>query len=64
MKVSDKRFSGLRISEFEAYMIDDLRIEPYALRSLDRVRLQAIASAYDSAKINRLISYVKRAEEH
>jgi predicted transcriptional regulator of viral defense system len=60
---SDKRFSGLRMSEYEAYMIDDLRIEPHAFHSLDRMRLQAIASAYGSAKINNLISYAKRIEE-
>lgn len=57
---SDKRFSGLRMSEYDAYLIDDLRIDPHALRSLDRIRLQAIAAAYDSAKIKNLISYTKR----
>ena len=60
---SDKRFSGHRMSEYDAYMIDDLRIDPHSLRSLDRMRLRAIASAYDSAKINNLISYAKRFEE-
>jgi len=60
---SDKRFSGRRMSEYDAYMMDDLRIDPHSLRSLDRMRLQAIAAAYDSAKINNLISYAKRFEE-
>ena len=60
---SDKRFSGLRMSYYDAYLTDDLRIDPQALRSLDRIRLQVVAAAYDSAKINNLICYAKRFEE-
>jgi hypothetical protein len=59
---SDKRFSGRRMSEYDAYMIDDLRIDPHSLGVLDRIRLEAIASAYDSAKINNLLGYAKRFE--
>jgi len=57
---SDKRFSGLRVSAFDGYLFDDLRIDPEALRAFDRGRLDAIARAYDSAKINNLIRFLKR----
>ena len=60
---SDKRFSGLRISDYDAYLTDDLRIDPQALRGLNRIRLQVIAAAYDSSKINNLVCYAKRFEE-
>ena len=60
---SDKRFSGLRMSDYDAYLIEDLRIDPQAIRSLDRIRLQVIAAAYGSAKINNLVCYAKRFEE-
>ncbi len=60
---SDKRFSGLRLSDYDAYLTDDLRIDPQALGRLDRIRLQVIAAAYDSAKINHLVSYAKRFKE-
>ena len=60
---SDKRFSGLRRSDYDAYLIEDLRIDPQALRGLKRIRLQVIAAAYDSAKINNLLCYAKCFEE-
>ncbi len=61
---ADKRFSGLRMSDYDAYLTEDLRIDQHALSSLDRSRLQVIATAYDSAKINNLLCYLKRFEEH
>jgi predicted transcriptional regulator of viral defense system len=60
---ADKRFSGLRMSDYDAYLTEDLRIDQHALSSLDRSRLQVIATAYDSAKINNLFCYLKRFEE-
>jgi len=60
---SDKRFSGLRISDYDAYLTEDLRIDPQGLRGLNRIRLQVIAATYDSAKINNLVCYAKRFEE-
>lgn len=60
---SDKRFGGLRISDYDAYLTDDLRIDPQSLRGLNRIRLQVIAAAYDSAKINNLLCYAKRFVE-
>ena len=60
---TDKRFSGLRMSDYDAYLTEDLRIDQHALSSLDRSRLQIIATAYGSAKINNLFCYLKRFEE-
>jgi predicted transcriptional regulator of viral defense system len=60
---TDKRFSGLRVSDYDAYLSDDLRIDREALSRFDRSRLQVIAAAYDSAKINNLVRYLKRLEE-
>jgi hypothetical protein len=60
---ADKQFSGLRMSDYDAYLTEDLRIDQNALSSLDRSRLQVIATAYDSAKINKLLGYLKRFEE-
>jgi hypothetical protein len=60
---TDKRFSGLRLSDYDAYLSDDLRIDREALSRFDYSRLQVIATAYDSAKINNLVRYLKRLEE-
>lgn len=60
---TDKRFSGLRVSDYDAYLSDDLRIDREALSTFDYSRLQVIATAYDSAKINNLVRYLKRLEE-
>lgn len=57
---SDKRFSGLRVSDYDAYLSDDLRVDGHALSRFDPARLQAVATAYDSAKINNLVRYLKR----
>jgi hypothetical protein len=57
---TDSRFGGARISDFNEYLVSDLRIEEDALRRLDESRLKAIANAYDSLKINRLVRYIER----
>ena len=57
---TDRRFSGNRLSDFGAYLLDDLRIDEEALSRLIESRLESIALAYDSAKINRLVRYVMR----
>jgi predicted transcriptional regulator of viral defense system len=59
----DKRFSGLRLSDYDAYLSDDLRIDREALSRFDCSRLQVIAKAYHSAKINNLVRYLKRFKE-
>lgn len=60
---TDKRFSGSRVSDYDAYLLDDLRLEPDSLVRLDRSRLRAIALAYDSPKINRLVRCLNRLKE-
>jgi predicted transcriptional regulator of viral defense system len=60
---TDKRFSGLRLSDYDAYLSDDLRIDREALSRFDCSRLQVIATAYHSAKISNLVRYLKRFKE-
>ncbi len=57
---TDRRFSGKRLSDFGAYLLDDLRIDEEALGRLNESRLESIALACDSAKINRLVCYLRR----
>ena len=60
---TDKRFSGIRLSDYEAYLFDDLRIDREALNRFDHSRLRIIATAYHSAKINNLVRYLSRFNE-
>jgi hypothetical protein len=60
---TDKAFSGLRLSDYDAYLCEDLRIDRQALSKFDHSRLEVIATAYDSAKIDNLLRYLKRLEE-
>jgi predicted transcriptional regulator of viral defense system len=60
---TDARFSGQRVSDFEAYLLDDLRIDRGALRELDSSRLSLIARAYGSRKIDALLSSLMRLED-
>ena len=56
---ADKRITGLYVADYAGYLSDDLRIEQEALRGLDRSRLQDIALAYNSVKINNLLGYLE-----
>lgn len=60
---TDKRFKGERISDYEAYLLEDLRIERDTLVMLNSSRLRSIARAYDSPKINKLVRCLKRLEK-
>jgi len=55
---TDRRFRGGRVSDFEAYLLEDLRIDEGALGRLEETRLETIALAYGSAKIDRLVRYL------
>ena len=57
---TDKRFDGVTVSGFGAYLLDDLRIDPEALAGLDRSRVQSIAQSYASPKIHNLVRYLRR----
>ena len=61
---TDKRFSGLHVSEYDAYLCDDLRIDLDDLSRFDHNRLQAIATEYNSAKINNLMRYLSRQKDN
>jgi predicted transcriptional regulator of viral defense system len=56
----DKRFKPQRISDYAAYLIDDLRLDEDRLASLDRNRLYAIARAYSSRRIDMLARFLDR----
>jgi len=45
---TDKRFSGLHLSDYGAYLSDDLGIDREALRGFDHSQLLVIAKAYNS----------------
>jgi hypothetical protein len=57
---TDKRFSGERIADFTSYLLEDLRIDQRALSLLSATRLETVAHAYNSAKIDRLVRYLER----
>jgi hypothetical protein len=57
---SDSRFSGQRMSGYEAYLFEDLRISAEALRSIDPSRLSRIVEAYASRKIDTLFRFLTR----
>jgi hypothetical protein len=59
---ADSRFKGARVSDYEAYLLDDLRIDPDALLALDRERLDRVVRTYASPKIRKLANYLERME--
>ncbi|MCK5851243.1 MAG: hypothetical protein KAH23_10035 [Kiritimatiellae bacterium] len=59
----DKRFAGLHMLDYEAYLLEDLRMDLEMLRRLDYVRLDLIRAVYNSEKINNLIRFLKYLEE-
>ena len=60
---ADKRFDGIRLGAYEPYLLDDLRLDPARLAVLDNDRLDAIAKAYDSRKLYRLMRYLQTLRE-
>lgn len=60
---ADKRFDGIRLGAYGPYLLDDLRLDPAQLAVLDSERLEAIARAYDSRKLHRLMRYLQTLRE-
>ena len=60
---ADKRFDGIRLGTYGPYLLDDLRLDPARLAILDNDRLDAIARAYDSRKLHRLMRYLQTLRE-
>jgi len=54
----DKRFKPVRMDDYAAYLLEDLRVDRDRLSALDPARLQAVASAFDSRKIDRLVRFI------
>ncbi len=60
---ADKRFRPRRPSDYEVYLLEDLRLERNALAALDRSRLSAVARAYGgSPKIEGLVRCWERLQ--
>lgn len=57
---NDKRFKGVRVSEYGLYLTEDLRIDPDALAMLDISRMQSIGRRYNSAQIDNLVQFIDR----
>ncbi len=60
---ADKRFDGIRLSAYGPYLLDDLRLDPARLAVLDNDCLDAIARAYDSRKLDRLMRCLQTLRE-
>lgn len=55
---TDKRFSPINLKDFDAYLLEDLRMDEQRLSLLNNDRLAAIAHAFASGKINMLLRCV------
>ena len=58
--VTDKRFHGVSISDYNSYLTEDLRIDLEAFANLDISRAQSIGSRYNSAQIDSLVQFILR----
>ena len=57
---TDKRFSPASLTDFDAYLFEDLRVDEQRLSSLAPDRIAAIAHAFASRKIDMLARYLAR----
>ena len=57
---TDKRFNPANLKEFNAYLIEDLRMDAQRLSSLDTGRLAVITGAFASRKITMLARCLAR----
>lgn len=60
---TDKRFYPGRLGDFDAYLFDDLRVDPERLGALAPERLNAVARAYGSKKVTLLARWLARRAE-
>ncbi len=60
---ADKCCDGTRLLSYGSYLLDDLRLDPDQLAVFDSDRLDAIAKAYDSRKLYRLMRYLQTLRE-
>ena len=59
----DKRIKGRSVSDYEGYLLDDLRIDIELLRTLKTGLLKRIGDRYQSRKINNLVKYIESIED-
>lgn len=59
----DKRFVPGRLADYDAYLLDDLRIDRSRLIALNQDLLNRIASAYRSRRITLLVRFLQRLSE-
>ncbi len=57
---NDKRPPPTKISEFRDYLLDDLRLDPSLLKTLDRPLIRSISAQYHSKKIQLLSRYLDK----
>ena len=60
---ADKRFAGGSITEYAAYLVEDLRIDRERLLALNPQRLEDVRAAYSTRKIDRLIVTLRQIRE-
>ncbi|MFH0909861.1 MAG: hypothetical protein V1929_13965 [bacterium] len=54
----DKRLKPARLDDFAAYLFEDLRVDAERLAALDQARLETIAAAFASRKIDMLVRFI------
>ncbi len=59
----DKRFSPTRLSDFDAYLFDDLRIDEALLATLDMSKICSIARIFGARKIAMLTRFLARVSQ-
>ena len=57
---NDKRLHDPSVSDFETYLLNDLRIDFERLNTLSKARLISIAEVYNSKKIDNLVKSIIR----
>jgi hypothetical protein len=55
---TDKRLDGRRLSDFEAYLFSDLRMDREAVKAMDHMQFRRIASALQSPKVHHLVRFL------
>ncbi|MBT9587814.1 hypothetical protein IV102_31050 [bacterium] len=60
---TDKRFKSAAKKDFEAYLLDDLRLDEELLGALDKDQLARLAEAFGSKKIRMLVDFLAGCHE-
>lgn len=60
---TDKRFKLVGLRDFEAYLLDDLRLDEDLLRAMDIELVTSLAEAFGSRKVRMLVNYLSGSQE-